>query len=78
VAFLRFLAAGWFLPLIGYFIPLCMLMGIGIASFRGRSWCDWLCPRGSFLDALLKKVSRNKKIPQVFRSTPLRLGVMTS
>lgn len=76
-AFLMFLAGGWFFPLIGYFIPVCMLMGLSIASFRGRSWCNWLCPRGSFLDALLKKVSRNKKIPRVFRSTPLRLGVMT-
>jgi ferredoxin-type protein NapH len=76
-AFLMVLAGGWFFPLIGYFIPLCMLMGIGMASFKGRSWCDWLCPRGSFLDALLKKVSRNQKIPRVFRSTPMRLGVMT-
>lgn len=75
--FLIFLAGGWFFPLIGYFIPVCMLMGIGLAAFRGRSWCDWLCPRGSFYDALLKKVSRGKRIPQVFRSLPLRLGVMT-
>lgn len=76
-AFLMFLIAGWFYPLIGYFIPVCMLLGIGIAAFRGRSWCNWLCPRGSFLDAFLKKISRQKNIPRFFRSTPLRLGVIT-
>jgi polyferredoxin len=74
--FLSFLAGGWFFPLLGYFIPVCMLMGIGIAAFRGRSWCNWLCPRCSFLDAWLQKVSPGKTIPRIFRSLPLRLGVM--
>ena len=62
--FLGLLAAGWVFPLIGYFIPLCMLLGIGVALFRGRTWCNWLCPRGSFADALLKKVSPGRKIPE--------------
>jgi len=75
-AFIVFLAAGWFYPLIGYFIPLCMLLGIGIAAFQGRSWCNWLCPRGSFADSLLSRVSRHGRIPQALRSTPMRLGVM--
>jgi len=75
-AFIIFLAAGWFFPLIGYFIPVCMLAGLSLAAWRGRSWCNWLCPRGAFLDALLQKISRRKKIPQIFRSTPLRLGVL--
>ena len=75
--FLGLLAAGWVLPLIGYFIPLCMLLGIGVAVFRGRTWCNWLCPRGSFADALLKKVSPGRKIPEAFRSFPLRIGVIT-
>jgi ferredoxin-type protein NapH len=76
MAFLLLLGAGWIYPLIGYFIPLCMLLGIGMAAFRGRSWCNWLCPRGSFEDALLAQVSRGRRIPAVLRSTPLRLGVM--
>jgi ferredoxin-type protein NapH len=75
--FLLLLGAGWFYPLIGYFIPACMLLGIGLAAFRGRSWCNWLCPRGSFEDALLTRISRERRIPQVFRNPPLRLGVMT-
>jgi ferredoxin-type protein NapH len=75
-AFLLLLGAGWLYPLIGYFIPLCMLLGLGVAAFQGRSWCNWLCPRGSFEDAWLAKLSRGRRIPPVFRSTALRLGVM--
>ncbi len=75
-AFLLVLGAGWLYPLIGYFIPACMLLGIGIAAFQGRSWCNWLCPRGSFEDAWLTRISRGRRIPPVLRSTPMRLGVM--
>ncbi|MGA9755017.1 MAG: 4Fe-4S binding protein [Desulfobaccales bacterium] len=76
-AFLILLAAGWLYPLIGYFIPVCMVLGIGMAAFQGRSWCNWLCPRGSFEDTWLAKISRGRPIPQVFRSTRLRVVVMT-
>jgi polyferredoxin len=76
-AFLLLLGAGWLYPLVGYFIPVCMLLGIGLAAFKGRSWCDWLCPRGSFEDSLLARISPQRRIPRVFRTLPLRLGVMT-
>jgi len=76
VFFLVLLVAGWFFPVLGYFIPACMLLGIGIAAFQGRSWCNWLCPRGSFEDSLLSRLSRQRPIPAVFRRLPLRLGVM--
>jgi ferredoxin-type protein NapH len=75
-AFLLLLGAGWRYPLIGYFIPVCMLLGIGLAAFQGRSWCNWLCPRGSFEDAWLAKISRGRRIPPVFRSTSVRLSVV--
>ena len=74
--FLVILAAGWLYPLIGFFIPACMLLGIGLAAFQGRKWCDWLCPRGSFEDALVAQISPKRPIPQVLRATPMRLGVM--
>lgn len=76
LGFLMLLGAGWLYPLLGYFIPFCMLLGIGLAAFRGRTWCDWLCPRGSFVDAWLGKISRQRQIPQIFRSTPMRVGIM--
>lgn len=69
-------AAGWLYPLVGFFIPLCMALGLGLAAFRGRTWCDWLCPRGSFEDAWLARLSRNTRIPEVFRRVPMRLAVL--
>jgi ferredoxin-type protein NapH len=74
--FLILLGAGWFYPLIGYFIPGCMLLGLGLAAFKGRNWCDWLCPRGSFEDGLLARISPQRRIPQIFRTTLMRAGVM--
>jgi len=74
--FVAFLAAGWVYPLIGYFIPVCMLLGIGLATWQGRTWCDWLCPRGSFADAWLARVSPRRAIPEALRRTPARVGVM--
>jgi len=76
VAFLAILGAGWRYPLLGFFIPFCMFAGIGIGLFRGRQWCDWLCPRGSFYDAMLTYISPSKEIPRVFKGLPMRIGVM--
>lgn len=74
--FLILLTFGWFYSLIGYFIPLCMIAGIGIASRKGRKWCNWMCPRGSFSDSYMKVISPERKIPYIFRSSPLRIGVI--
>ncbi len=74
--FLILLPLGWFYPVIGYFIPFCMLVGIGLAIRKGRSWCNWMCPRGSFADSYLKLISRKAKVPRVFRTMPLRVLVL--
>jgi ferredoxin-type protein NapH len=70
------LVAGWWFPVLGYFIPLCMVAGVGIAFFKGRYWCDWLCPRGSSFDLVLSRVSFKKKIPAFFRDMKFRIFVM--
>jgi len=74
--FLVLLVGGWFYSLIGYFIPLCMVAGVGLASVRGRKWCNWMCPRGSFADTYMKVVSPGRKIPDWLRGTPVRLSVL--
>jgi polyferredoxin len=74
--FLILLVGGWFFPLIGYFIPLCMVAGISMASVKGRKWCNWFCPRGSFADSYMKAISPEKKIPDWLRSLPVRIGVL--
>lgn len=70
------LVAGWFYSLIGYFIPLCMVAGVGLASVRGRKWCNWMCPRGSFADTYMKAISPGRQMPRWLRGTPVRAGVL--
>lgn len=64
---------GWFYPLLGFFLIFCMMAGVGIAVFKGRYWCNWMCPRGSSWDLFLKEVSLRKAIPRFFRSIHFRL-----
>ncbi len=75
--FLSILIGGWFWPLLGYFIPLCMFLGIGLGLWRGRKWCDWYCPRGGFNDVFLKAASPQKEIPKFFKGLPLRIGFLS-
>jgi len=75
VGFFVVVVGGWFYPILGYAMPMCMLIGIGIGLFRGRKWCDWYCPRGSFFDSWLGRVSPQKKIPGFFRRSSVRIGV---
>jgi len=77
IIFLVFLVSGWVYPLIGFFIPACMVLGLGIGAFKGRKWCDWYCPRGSFYDSLLKKLSPNREIPQYFKKIPVRVIIFS-
>jgi len=74
--FMVLLIASWYVPLIGYFIPVCMIAGVGMATVRGRQWCNWYCPRGSFADTYLKLISPGKRIPQVLKSNPFRIVVL--
>lgn len=74
--FLFLLGLGWLLPLVGYFIPLCMAAGVGLASIKGRKWCDWYCPRGSFADAYLSLLNPGRPIPRLLRGLPVRIGVL--
>jgi len=73
VLLLLFIAGGWFYPPIGYFLLVCMLGAMAIGVIKGRNWCDWLCPRGSFWDRYLSPLSRKVKVPRFFRSIYFRL-----
>lgn len=63
---------GWFYPLIGFALLICMFGAIGISFYNGRSWCDWMCPRGSFYDLFLEKISRKSRIPGLFKTNWFR------
>ena len=67
---------GWFYPLLGYLLLACMAGAVGIAVFNGRSWCDWMCPRGSFYDLFLERLSTRRRIPDFFREKRTRIAVI--
>jgi len=70
------IVAGWWYPILGFFVPACMFAAWGIAAVRGRSWCDWMCPRGAFSDSVLSRVSTKRGIPAVLRSTGFRIVML--
>lgn len=73
---LAFLAIGLVYPAIGVVALVCMLAPVVIAPFRGRYWCGNFCPRGSFWDNVITKVSPGKPIPPFFRSKGLRVFML--
>lgn len=68
-----YLIAGYFYPAIGLAALICMLAPIAWAAARGRYWCGNWCPRGSFYDSVMAKLSPNKPIPAFFRNPWFRI-----
>ncbi len=67
---------GWFYPYLGFLMLLCMAAPVVIGAIRGRFWCGWVCPRGSFFDYVMSRFSRNKPAPKWLRSKAFRRGVL--
>src|SRR3990170_1324732 len=59
------------LLLIGFIIA----GGILLSPVLGRFWCGWLCPRGTFLEYVIEKISNKSKIPVFLRSKAFRLFI---
>jgi ferredoxin-type protein NapH len=66
---------GLWYPALGYFMLLIFAAIFLISPFRGRWFCGNLCPRGSFADFWISKISRKKKIPAALRSLWVRLPI---
>lgn len=77
VIFVLTVIGGWHFPVLGFFIVMCMFAGIGIGFLKGRKWCDWYCPRGSFYDILGKYLGRGKEIPRILKKIPLRVTILS-
>lgn len=71
------LIGGWLYPPLGFSLLICMFGAIGIALYNGRAWCDWMCPRGSFYDLFLDKLSRKMSIPGVFEADWFRTVILS-
>jgi ferredoxin-type protein NapH len=63
---------GWKYPLLGFAVPIVMIMGMVGGFLNGRYVCGNLCPRGSFFDRLISHISFHKTIPAFARQMPLR------
>ncbi len=68
VMLIVFCIIGLIYPIIGIAALICMLAPSVVALFRGRMWCGNFCPRGSFNDNILAKLSRKKVIPKFMKS----------
>jgi polyferredoxin len=66
------IAFGWHYPLLGFSVPLVMLMGLAGGIARGRYVCGHLCPRGAFFDRIMAPLSRQRPIPLFFRRRGFR------
>lgn len=73
---LVFLAVGIYYPVIGLIAIVCMLAPVLVSFYKGRFWCGNFCPRGSFYDNVLAKISPQKPIPTIFRSKRFRTAVL--
>lgn len=63
----------FFYPPIGLIAIICMVAPVSVAFYKGRFWCGNFCPRGSFYDHVLAKISPKKSIPPIFKSSGLRV-----
>ncbi|MBU1913292.1 MAG: 4Fe-4S binding protein [Candidatus Omnitrophica bacterium] len=57
---------GFFYPMLGYLVLLAVLFMLVLSIFKARFWCWNFCPRGSYLDLGLSKITRNKPMPGIF------------
>ena len=69
---LIYLVVGYFYPVVGLIAFICMIGPVSMSVFKGRYWCGHICPRGSYYDNLICKVSRNRPIPAFFRGRLFR------
>jgi len=72
------IVGGLWWPLLGFVVPIVMLTGIIGGFYKGRYVCGWLCPRGAFLERILKAVSPERTIPMWLRRAGFRWAVFAA
>ena len=63
---------GYFYPYLGFIVVGLIFAFLVLAAFRGRFYCGWFCPMGSFHERILAFFSFKKEIPQLFRKSWFR------
>lgn len=78
VCFFAIIAASLFISAnFGYFLIVCLVLAMAGATILGRYWCNWLCPRGSFLEYFLARLSRQKTFPPLFKQTYFLVAIVS-
>jgi polyferredoxin len=67
---------GMFYPLLGLLMLPMMLALLAISYSKARYWCANMCPRGSFLDFVIRPVSGFGKGPGFLTSPAFRYAFM--
>lgn len=73
ILLILFCSFGVIYPVVGIAAIICMLAPVVVAFFRGRLWCGTFCPRGSFNDVFLSKISLKHKVPQFMKAKWFKL-----
>ncbi len=63
---------GWWLPALGFIVPVTMLTGMVGGLIGGRWVCGNFCPRGSFFDRMLAPIVPNRTSPRWMRNLTFR------
>ncbi len=66
---------GWKYPLLGFSVPLVMIVGLVGSFFNGRFVCGNLCPRGAFLDRVMSRFVKRRPMPALFYKMSFRIPV---
>jgi len=64
---------GLFFPILGYLVVAMIVFFLILSIFKERYWCWNLCPRGSFLDGVMTKVSPKNPLPRFVTQIWFRL-----
>jgi len=67
---------GWKYPLLGFAVPVVMLIGIIGGILHGRYVCGNLCPRGSFYDTGFRLLGGTRPVPKLLLDMRFRWAIM--
>ncbi|OPX43297.1 electron transport complex subunit RsxB [Ruminiclostridium hungatei] len=68
VVLIAFCIVGLFYPAVGIAALICMLAPSVAAIWKDRFWCGSFCPRGSFNDSVLRRISFKRPLPKLLKS----------
>ena len=66
------LIGGYYCPRLGFTLVALIAFFLFLSSKRGRFYCGWFCPMGAFHERILSKISLQRDILPVFKSSWFR------